>query len=96
MDAIRSLQDRSRRHPGQWFAAGDDSCEKLQRSLLEHRESFIQEHPEIPVYRINFAKLTEDPETVINELIAFLGIEPTAEEIDSAIAHVNPELRKFG
>ena len=44
----------------------------------------------------NFAKLTEDPETVINELIAFLGIEPTAEEIDSAIAHVNPELRKFG
>lgn len=34
--------------------------------------------------------------TAINELIAFLGIEPTAEEIDSAIAHVNPELRKFG
>jgi hypothetical protein len=48
------------------------------------------------VHRINFARLTEDPETVIKELIAFLGIEPTAEEIDSAIAHVNPELRKFG
>ncbi len=94
--SIRSLQDRSSRHPGQWFAAGDDACEKLQRSLLEHREKFIQEHPEVPVHRINFARLTEDPETVINELIAFLGIEPTAEEIDSAIAHVNPELRKFG
>ncbi len=94
--SIRSLQDRSSRHPGQWFAAGDDACDKLQRSLLEHRETFIQEHPEVPVHRINFAKLTEDPETAINELIAFLGIEPTAEEIDSAIAHVNPELRKFG
>jgi hypothetical protein len=94
--SIRSLQDRSSRHPGQWFAAGDDACDKLQRSLLEHREKFIQEHPEVPVHRINFAKLTEDPETVINELIAFLGIEPTAEEIDSAIAHVNPQLRKFG
>ncbi len=68
------------RHPGQWFAAGDDACDKLQRSLLEHRETFIQEHPEVPVHRINFAKLTEDPETVTNELIAFLGIEPTAEE----------------
>jgi hypothetical protein len=48
------------------------------------------------VHRINFAKLTEDPETAINELIAFLGIEATTEEIDSAIAHVNPQLRKFG
>jgi|GEM_PF-4504523 len=93
---IRSLQDRSNRHPGQWFAAGDDACEHLQRSLLEHREAFIQAHPEVPVYRIDFAKLTEDPETVINELFAFLGIESTAEEIESAIAHVNPTLRKFG
>jgi Sulfotransferase family len=94
--SIRSLQDRSKRHPGQWFAAGDDACDKLQRSLLEYREAFIQTHPDVPVHRINFAKLTEDPETVINELIAFLGIEPTVEEIDSAIAHVNPQLRKFG
>ena len=94
--SIRSLQDRSNRHPGQWFAADDEGCEKLQRSLLEHREAFIQEHPEVPVQRINFAKLTEDPGTIINELVAFLGIEPAAEEIESAIAHVNPELRKFG
>ncbi len=36
--SIRSLQDRSSRHPGQWFAADDDACDKLQRSLLEHRE----------------------------------------------------------
>lgn len=94
--SIRSLQDRSSRHSGQWFAAGDDACDKLQRSLLEHRETFIQDHPDVPVHRINFAKLTEDPESAINELIAFLGIEPTSEEIDSAIAHVNPQLRKFG
>ena len=34
--SIRSLQDRSKRHPGQWFAAGDEACNKLQRSLLEY------------------------------------------------------------
>jgi hypothetical protein len=94
--SIRSLQDRSKRHPGQWFAAGDEACDKIQRSLLEHREAFIQEHPEVPVHRIDFANLTEDPATVVNELVKFLGIEPTAEEIESAIAHVNPQLRKFG
>ena len=94
--SIRSLRDRSIRHPGQWFAADDEACEKLQRSLLEHREIFIQAHLEVPVYRIDFAKLTEDPRTIINELVAFLGIEPTVEEIESAIAHVNPTLRKFG
>ncbi len=46
--SIRSLQDRSSRHPGQWFAAGDEACERLQRSLLEHREKFIQEIPKSP------------------------------------------------
>lgn len=71
-------------------------CERLQRSLLEHRERFIAEHPEVPVYRVDFAKLTENPEDEILKLVEFLGVEPTQEELDSAIAHVNPELRKFG
>ena len=50
----------------------------------------------MPVHRVNFAKLTEDPETEILSLIEFLGIDPTTEEIASTIAHVNPDLRKFG
>ncbi|MFN7890402.1 MAG: sulfotransferase domain-containing protein [Pirellula sp.] len=94
--SIRSLQDRSRRHPGEWFAASDVECERLQCSLLEYRESFIREHPDVPVHRIDFAKLTEDPEGEILRLIDFLGIEPTLEEINSAVSHVNPQLRKFG
>ncbi|MFN9418581.1 MAG: glycosyltransferase family 25 protein [Pirellula sp.] len=94
--SIRSLQDRSRRHPGEWFAASDVECKRLQCSLLEYRESFIREHPDVPVHRIDFAKLTEDPEGEILRLIDFLGIEPTLEEINSAVSHVNPQLRKFG
>jgi hypothetical protein len=50
----------------------------------------------VPVHRIDFAKLTEDPEGEILRLIDFLGIEPTLEEINSAVSHVNPQLRKFG
>ena len=94
--SIRSLQDRSRRHPGEWFAASDVECERLQHSLLEYREAFICEHPDVPVHRIDFAKLTEDPEGEILRLVDFLGIEPTLEEINSAVSHVNPQLRKFG
>lgn len=94
--SIRSLQDRSRKHEGQWFSADDAACERLQRSLLEYRERFIDTHPSVPVHRIEFARLTEDPAGTIARLVDFLGIQPTDEEIQSAIAHVNPTLRKFG
>ena len=94
--SIRSLQSRSEKHRGQWFAANDEECEQLQRSLLEHRDNFIAAHPKVPVFRIEFAELTTYPEEVITNLIEFLGIEPTEEEIASAIDHVNPDLRKHG
>jgi len=94
--SIRSLQSRSEKHRGQWFAATDDQCEQLQRSLLEHRDAFIAAHPDVPVFRIEFAERTTYPEEVIKNLIEFLGIEPTEGEIASAIDHVNPDLRKHG
>ncbi len=94
--AIRSLQDRSNKHRGQWFAADDAACERLQRSLLDHRERFIKANPKVPVLRVDFAELTKDPVAGIARLVEFLGIDPTEEELESAIAHVNPELRKFG
>ena len=94
--SIRSLQDRSNKHRGQWFAADDAACERLQRSLLEHRERFIKANPKVPVLRVDFAELTKDPAAGIARLVEFLGIDPTEEELESAIAHVNPELRKFG
>ena len=94
--SIRSLQSRSEKHRGQWFAGTDEQCETLQRSLLEHRDAFIKSHPDVPVFRIEFAELVTYPEEVIKNLIEFLGIEPTEEEISSAIDHVNPDLRKHG
>jgi hypothetical protein len=94
--SIRSLQNRSAKHRGQWFAADDEACERLQRSLLKHREQFIAAHPEVPVHRIDFAELTHDPVAVIGRLVQFLEIDPDADELASAIAHVNPQLRRFG
>lgn len=94
--SIRSLQDRSEKHRGQWFSADDESCHRLQHSLRDYRDRFIESHPEVPVFRIEFAKLVNNPKEVIGNLIDFLGIEPTAEEIQSALHHVNPTLRKFG
>ncbi|MGB7344240.1 MAG: glycosyltransferase family 25 protein [Pirellulaceae bacterium] len=94
--SIRSLQNRSEKHRGQWFAANDEECEVLQRSLRDHRDNFIAEHPDIPVFRIEFAELVTYPEKVIGNLVEFLGITPTQDEVQSAIEHVNPDLRKFG
>ncbi len=94
--SIRSLQDRSRKHAGKWYSGTDEQCESLQRSLMKHREQFIDAHSEIPVHRIDFAELTSDPVAAIEQLIKFVCIEPTRDEIENAIAHVNPKLRKFG
>jgi len=94
--SIRSLKDRSGKHRGQWFAASDEDCESLQRSLLAHREQFIAAHPSVPVHRIDFAELTAKPAEVIQKLIGFLGIEPSKEELESANAHVDGNLRHHG
>ena len=94
--SVRSLQNRSEKHRGQWFAADDEACETLQRSLLAYRDEFIASHPDVPVFRLEFSELTTYPEEVISNLIEFLGIEPTPDEIQSAIEHVNTELRKLG
>ncbi len=80
----------------QWFAANDEECETLQRSLHDHRDSFIAAHADVPVFRIEFAELVTYPEEVIRNLVEFLGITPTLDEIQSAVEHVNPDLRKFG
>lgn len=50
----------------------------------------------MPVFRIEFAELVTYPEEVIGNLVEFLGITPTQDEVQSAIEHVNPDLRKFG
>lgn len=94
--SIRSLKSRSEKHRGQWFAAPDEDCERLQRSLREHRDAFIASHPEVPVIHIDFMELNTYPEEVVKNLADFLGIQPTEDEIASAIAHVNPRLRTHG
>ncbi|WP_430454890.1 glycosyltransferase family 25 protein [Rhodopirellula europaea] len=94
--SIRSLQSRSRKSRGHWYAATSNECERLQRSLLKHREEFIATHPNVPVHRIDFASLTSDPKPEIDRLVTFLGIDPDQDEIEAAIAHVNPNLRKHG
>ena len=93
--STNSLKSRSDKHRGQWFAATDEQCEQLQR-MLQHRDRFIADHPHVPVFRIEFAELVTYPEEVIKNLVDFLGIQPSEEEIASAINHVNPDLRKHG
>ena len=85
VDLYRDYQDRLRTLNAADF--GD---------LLLHNLTIFAEHPEVPVHRIDFGELTSDPAETIRELIEFLGIEPTEEEIESAIAHVDPNLKRHG
>ncbi|TWU16392.1 hypothetical protein Poly21_35970 [Allorhodopirellula heiligendammensis] len=48
--SIRSLKTRSHKHRGRWFAATDTDCERVQTSLIEHRDRFIELHPNVPVF----------------------------------------------
>ena len=94
--SIRSLQARSKKHNGKWFAATAQHCEDLQRSLIAHRDDFVNAHPEIPVLKIDFDRLIEATAETIDQLIGFLGISPSQEQISKAINHVNPALKQHG
>ncbi len=48
-----------------------------------------------PHMRVNFDVLLAQPEYTINEIICFLSLQPTREQVDAAIAFIAPELRHY-
>jgi len=62
---------------------------KLTKNAQERIESFIQDKRAL---KIDLEELVENPEEAIKNLITFLKITPTKEQINAAIAFVKPEL----
>lgn len=48
-----------------------------------------------PTLRIAFHALMSDPFMVVEQLISFCGLDPTWEQIDAAVAWVDPQLNHF-
>lgn len=83
-DSIDSLKRRSRKCSG-WLAVSDSACEKVQRWLWLEKEALLRQHEH---YNVRYDELLSDPESVVDGLIAYLGITPTPEQRTAAIQHV--------
>jgi len=68
------------RHPEKFIAKRDADLEALK----------------IPTLRVNYADVVSDPTSVVDAIIAFAGITPTASQRLAAINHMRPELRHVG
>lgn len=94
-DSIRSLQARSRSvmPRGSWLAASDEQCEKLQRFLWDHKESYLGNKVHLT---IKYDDLLSDPRRQVDRLIEWTGIKPTAGQVEAAIGLVDPALNRHG
>lgn len=91
-ESIRSLQRRSEKATG-WLRAHDWQCSDLQKFLWNAKHDYFQRHSARPVYEIEYDRLLESPSDVVDEIVAFLGINPTDAQRNAAIQHVDPAQR---
>ncbi len=63
---------------------------KLWSVFNERIDTFLANHPDIPVLEIRFEALTKQPEQCVEALIDFLGLDPTKEQRARAVNHVLP------
>jgi hypothetical protein len=89
-DSVESLKRRSRKCRG-WLNATDEECEQVQQWLWDEKTKFISSLPSSQVLHISYAVLRATPEAVVDQMISFLSLTPTAEQREAAIAHVNVE-----
>jgi len=66
-----------------------ESFRKVVVDAHERIERFLVKKPH---FTIQLEKLTENPDEVISDLVGFLEITPSQEQINDAIAFVHPEL----
>jgi hypothetical protein len=89
-DSIDSLKRRSRRSKG-WLAVSDEDCEKVQRWLWDEKAKFLAALPTHRVLNVQYERLRREPAQVVGEIVDFLGIRPTEEQVGAAVSHVKVE-----
>jgi hypothetical protein len=86
-DSIDSLKRRSRKCGG-WLAVSDDDSEAVQRWLWDEKEKFLAAVPAERVLNVSHEEVMTNPRRVVDEMIDFLGISPSPEQIQAAVSHI--------
>lgn len=86
-ESIESLKRRSSTASG-WLAASDEQSESVQRWLWGERNRFIESLPHTSVLRLQWNETLANPARAVDEIVIFLGISPTHEQVLAAASHV--------
>lgn len=90
-DSIESLVRRAK-HSHPWLKP--DQCRKVQEWLWEEKAKTLAMIPQNHVLDVSFDRLLGDTEAVVDEMIAFLGINPSEQQRQDAINHIITGKRK--
>jgi uncharacterized HAD superfamily protein/hypoxanthine phosphoribosyltransferase len=85
-DVISSLKE------AQWHV--DDSRDTLRRQIAARDNDIAR--LKIPVLNLEYGRVIADPADAVRSIVRFLGISPTEQQRQDAIAHVSADLRHFG
>jgi len=92
-ESVESLKRRSRKSRG-WLAVSDEDSERVQAWLWAEKQKFLSATPPHQVLNVQYARLRKDPAAIVAEMVEFLGIRPTEEQVAAAVAHVKQEGEK--
>jgi hypothetical protein len=87
-ESIESLQRRSRKSRG-WLAVTDTQADAVQRWLWREREDFLAQVPGDRVLRLPWNRTQADPAAAVADIVEFLGIEPTPDQVAAAVGHIH-------
>lgn len=92
-DSIESLKRRSRKCKG-WLAVSDEQCEAVQQWLWEEKTKQLSRLPGKNILDVDFDRLMNETESVVDEIIDFLGLSPTEEQRLDAVNHIRGDIKK--
>lgn len=87
-DSIDSLKRRSKQCSG-WLNANDDQCESVQKWLWNEKTDFLSSIPQEHILNIKYSDIFADTQGVVTNIVKFLGINPSEEQMNNAINHVD-------
>jgi len=89
-ESIDSLDRRSKK--GGWASCSHDDAVTLQTTLLEARNKFLKDNPEVPRIHIDYKELCENPLREVSRLASWLGIPTTSKSLKYAADHPSKEV----
>ena len=87
-ESIDSLKRRSRKCSG-WLAVSDEEAEAVQRWLWHKKADFLDSMPKDAVLRVEYERLMSSPAEIVDEMISFLALSPTRDQVKNAVSHVS-------